>query len=126
MKRREFLFSSLTAAALFSPLLSSRRAHAQSVITPKRLFVWVCSAGYPDEQSFFTNGQENNWQLGEILANCAPVKDTMVVLDGVQIRDSGYNAAGANHARALALNSGPRSRTRFATGTDLPRLSEYA
>jgi hypothetical protein len=100
MKRRDFLFSSLTAAALLSPVLASRRAFAQAVTMPKRLFVWVCSAGYPDEQAFFTGGQENNWQLGEILADCAPVKENMVVLDGVQIRDSGFNAAGANHARA--------------------------
>lgn len=100
MKRREFIFSSLGAAALLSPVLSSRRAQAQAMTTPKRLFVWVCSAGYPDEDAFFSNGQENNWQLGEILANCAAVKENMVVLDGVQIRDSGYNAAGANHARA--------------------------
>lgn len=99
MKRREFLFSSLQAAALLSPVFSLRRAEAQAVTIPKRLFVWVSSAGYPDEQAFFT-GQPNNWQLGDILAGCAPVKDNMVVLDGVQLRDSGYNAAGANHARA--------------------------
>ena len=99
MKRREFIFSSLSAAALLSPVFSLRRAEAQTLTTQKRLFVWVCSAGYPEEGAFFT-GQENNWQLGEILANCAPVKANMVVLDGVQIRDSGYNAAGANHARA--------------------------
>ena len=100
MKRREFLFSSLKAAALLSPVLSLRRAEAQGMPVAKRLFVWVSSAGYPDENAFFSNGQENNWQLGEILANCAPVKSNMVVIDGVQIRDSGFNAAGANHARA--------------------------
>jgi len=100
MKRREFLFSSMTAAALLSPVLSLRRAEAQGVPNPKRLFVWVSSAGYPEERAFFSEGQENAWQLGEILASCAAVKENMVVLDGVQIRDSGYNAAGANHARA--------------------------
>jgi hypothetical protein len=99
MKRREFIFTSLKAAALLSPVFSIRRAEAQQAI-PRRLFVWVASAGYPDENAFFSNGQENNWQLGEILANCAPVKQNMVVIDGVEIRNSGYNAAGANHARA--------------------------
>lgn len=100
MKRRDFLFSSLSAAALLSPVLSIRRAEAQQMRVPKRLFVWVSSAGYPDQPAFFSDGQLNNWQLGEILANCAPVKDNMVVIDGVEIRNSGYNAAGANHARA--------------------------
>jgi hypothetical protein len=89
----------LKAAALLSPVLSLRRAEAQAVI-PKRLFVWVSSAGFPDEGAFFTDGSENNWNLGEILGQCAAVKDNMVVIDGVDIRDSGYNAAGANHARA--------------------------
>src|SRR5262249_20446471 len=100
MKRRDFLFGSMKAAALLSPVLSVRRAEAQLLTTPKRLFVWVSSAGYPDEGAFFTDGQEDNWQLGEILANCGDVKENMIVLDGIDIRDSGYNAAGANHARA--------------------------
>lgn len=104
IKRREFMFNSLKAAALLSPVLSMRaqaQAQAQGAI-PKRLFVWVCSAGYPDENAFFANGNSTgtNWNLGEILAQCADVKDNMVVIDGVDIRDSGYNAAGANHARA--------------------------
>ena len=99
MKRRNFVFSSLKAAALLSPVLSLR-AEAQAITRQKRLFVWVCSAGYPDENAFFTNGSENSWNLGEILADCSAVKDNMVVVDGVDIRDSGYNAAGANHARA--------------------------
>lgn len=99
MKRRDFVFGSLKAAALLSPVLSSRSARAQAAL-PKRLFVWVASAGYPDERAFFTDGAETSWSLGEILQGCAPVKSNMVVLDGVDIRDSGYNAAGANHARA--------------------------
>lgn len=98
MKRRDFLFSSLHAAALLSPVLSLRRAEAQAAPLPKRLFVWVSSAGYPDESAFFTNNWPND--VGEILGNCADLKNNMVVLDGVNIRDSGYNAAGANHARA--------------------------
>lgn len=98
MNRRDFVFSSLKAAALLSPVLSMR-AEAQSLI-PKRLFVWVCSAGFPEENAFFTDGSETNWNLGEILAQCSEVKENMVVIDGVDIRDSGFNAAGANHARA--------------------------
>jgi hypothetical protein len=101
MKRRDFIFSSLKAAALLSPVLSLRRAEAQTAgAIPKRLFVWVASAGYPDENAFFTNGTETSWNLGEILGQCGAVKDNMVVIDGVDIRDSGFNAAGANHARA--------------------------
>jgi hypothetical protein len=99
MKRREFIFSSLKAATLLSPLLALQRAEAQVVI-PKRLFVWVSSAGFPDEAAFFTDGAETNWNIGEILGQCSELKDNMVVLDGVDIRDSGFNAAGANHARA--------------------------
>jgi hypothetical protein len=100
MKRREFVFGSLTAAALFSPSLAARRASAQGVARPKRLFVNLTAAGYPDAAAFFPTGSETSWQLSPILAQCAAVKDAMVVIDGVDIRDSGYNAAGANHARA--------------------------
>jgi hypothetical protein len=103
-KRREFMFSSLKAAALLSPVLSMRAEAQATAPIPKRLFVWVSSAGFPDENAFFApgngNGSGSNWSLGEILAQCAPVKENMVVIDGVDIRDSGYNAAGANHARA--------------------------
>jgi len=96
--RREFLFNSAKAAALLSPVFSLRRAEAQQM-APKRLFVWVNSAGYPDEDAFFTNGQGANWE-GDILRDCADLKNEMVIIDGVDIRNSGYNAAGANHARA--------------------------
>lgn len=101
MNRREFLFTSAKAAALLSPVLSLRRAEAQAMpAIPKRLFVWVASAGFPDDESFFTTSKWSPTNLGDILAYCAPVKDNMVVIDGVDIRNSGYNAAGANHARA--------------------------
>lgn len=100
MNRREFIFTTAKAAALLSPVFSMRRAEAQAMVVPKRLFVWVCSAGFPDEQSFFTNGTWSPTNMGEILGYCAPVKENMVVIDGVDIRNSGYNAAGANHARA--------------------------
>lgn len=99
MNRRDFVFGSLKAAALLSPVLSLRRAQAQQAIQ-KRLLVWVGSAGFPDDNAFYTNGSESSWSLGDILADCAPVKENMVVIDGVDIRDSGFNAAGANHARA--------------------------
>ena len=100
MKRREFVFGSLAAAGLFGPLLAARRASAQAVARPKRVFFCVYSAGYPDAAAFFPTGTETNWQLSPILSGCANVKDTMVVIDGVDIRPTGYNAAGANHARA--------------------------
>ena len=99
MKRREFLFGSLQAAALLSPVFSVRRAEAAGAGVQKRLFVWVASAGYPDEQAFWA---ENRWptDVGDILSGCADLRNNMTVIDGVDIRDSGYNAAGANHARA--------------------------
>ncbi|MBL8950433.1 MAG: DUF1552 domain-containing protein [Myxococcaceae bacterium] len=100
LKRRDFLFGSLQAAALLSPVFSLRRAEAQAAgAAPKRLFVWVNSAGYADERDFFTDGQGTSWE-GEILRDCADLRQQMVIIDGVDIRDSGYNAAGANHARA--------------------------
>ncbi len=98
LNRRDFVFGSLKAAALLSPVLSLRRAEAQAM-APKRLFVWVNSAGFPDENAFFTNGAGTSWE-GEILRDCADLRGQMVIIDGVDIRDSGYNAAGANHARA--------------------------
>jgi Protein of unknown function (DUF1552) len=99
MKRREFIFGSLQAAALLSPVFSIRRAEAAGAGIQKRLFVWVASAGYPDDSAFWP---EQNWptDMGSILSGCNDLRNNMVVIDGVDIRDSGYNAAGANHARA--------------------------
>jgi Protein of unknown function (DUF1552) len=100
MNRRDFVFGSLKAAALLSPVLSVRRAEAQVATgIQKRLFVWVSSAGFPDETTFFA---DQNWptSVGQILGGCSDLRDNMVVIDGVDIRNSGYNAAGANHARA--------------------------
>lgn len=101
MRRRDFVFRSLQAALLLSPVLSIRRAEAQAVKPPKRAVFFVFSAGYPDEDAFFPTGTETNWQLSPILANLAGQKQHMVVVDGVDIRDSGLNPAGANHARAV-------------------------
>lgn len=99
MNRREFVFSSLKAAVLLSPVFSIRRAEA-AISPPKRAFFWVSSAGYPDEPAFFPTGTETNFTLSPILAGLQPVKENLVVLENVDIRNSGFNAAGANHARA--------------------------
>ena len=46
-------------------------------VDPKRLLVWVNSAGYPDEQAFFA---EANWppSAGEILSRCKDLQKYMV------------------------------------------------
>lgn len=100
LKRRQFLFRSLQAALLLSPVLSIRRAEAQNVTPRKRLFIVVYSAGYPDEAAWFPTGDGASFQLSPMLQGLAGVKDNMVVIDNVDIRDSGLNPAGANHARA--------------------------
>lgn len=100
LNRRRFLFRSMQAALLLSPVLSIRRAEAQGIAPKKRFFVLVYSAGYPDQDAWFPTGNGANFQLSPMLQGLAGVKDNMVVIDNVDIRDSGLNPAGANHARA--------------------------
>jgi len=99
MRRREFMFRSAQAAALLCPILSIRRAEAQE--PPKRALVWVNSSGYPFPEDFFPSGTENDWQLSPILADFEGLKDEMVVVDGIDIRNSGLNPKGNNHIRSM-------------------------
>lgn len=99
MRRREFLFSSLSAAALFSPLLA-QRVRADPV-RPRRVLFWVNSGGYPSADAFFPDGTETDFQLSPMLTGLAPVKNDLVIVDGVSIRRSGLNPRGADHLRSM-------------------------
>ena len=100
MKRRDFVFGSLKAAILLTPVLSLRRA--ESAYTPdKRAFVWVNSCGYPDPDDFFPTGSEQDFALSPILADFEGLRDQMVVVDGIDLRDSGLNPKGNNHIRTM-------------------------
>lgn len=100
MKRRHFMFRSLKAAALLSPVLSIRRAEAAEPPN-KQAFVWVNCCGYPDAADFFPAGSGENFTLSPILADFEPLRQDMVIIDGVNIRDSGLNPKGNNHVRTV-------------------------
>lgn len=101
MRRREFLFRTAQAALLFAPIFSIRRAEAQALTPRKRALFSVFSAGYPDPSDFFPSGGELDFALPVMLAPLEALKPNMVVVDGVDLRDSGLNPAGANHARSV-------------------------
>lgn len=98
MKRRTFLFNSLKAALLLSPVIAGRRALAEPT-RPKRVLFWVNSGGYPDPEAFFPTGGENNFELSPILSNFGDLSNDMVVIDGLDIRNSGPNPKNNNHVR---------------------------
>jgi hypothetical protein len=101
MNRRHFLFRSLSAAALLSPVLSGRRALAQAGAAPKRLVIWVNCGGYPSADAFFPTGTETNFQLSTMLSALEPLKNDLVVVDNVNIRRSGLNPRGNEHLRSM-------------------------
>ena len=100
MKRRDFLINSMKAALLLSPVLSVRQAAAEAAV-PKRVFFWVHCGGYPDEAAFFPSGTETDWQLSPMLQGLQSVKDELVIVKGVDIKDSGLNPKGNNHIRTV-------------------------
>ncbi|HEX4923826.1 MAG TPA: DUF1552 domain-containing protein [Bdellovibrionales bacterium] len=114
MNRREFVFRSLQASLLLSPVLSIRRAEAQQLPRMKVLF-WVCCSGYPDAEAFFPTGDEFNWNLSPILQHLGGIKDQMIVIDNLNIRPTGPNPNGAEHARSVG---------KILTAKDLLPVSE--
>lgn len=100
MKRRQFVFGSLKAAALLSPVLSLRRVDAAEG-RPSRAFVWVNCCGYPTAEDFFPSGGERDFTLSPILADFEPLRNDMIVVDGIDIRNSGLNPKGNDHIRSV-------------------------
>ncbi|MCB0365666.1 MAG: DUF1552 domain-containing protein [Bdellovibrionaceae bacterium] len=100
MKRREFIFRSLKASLLLSPVLSIRRAEAQS-LPPLRAFFAVNSCGYPTGADFFPTGSETNFNLPYIIGGYANLKSDIVVIDGINSRASGPAPRGNNHVRSM-------------------------
>ncbi|MEW5742063.1 MAG: DUF1552 domain-containing protein [Myxococcota bacterium] len=100
MKRRDFLFTSLKAAALLSPALSLRSAFAQGA-PPRRVFFWVNCCGYPSADAFFPTGGERDFQLSPILSSLEPLRNDLVIVDGIDIRPTGLNPRGAEHLRSM-------------------------
>jgi hypothetical protein len=100
MKRRQFVFGSLKAAALLSPVLSIRRAEAD-LAAPKRAFIWVNCCGYPYAEDFFPSSAGTDFELPPILADFEDLREQMVIVDGIDLRDSGLNPKGNNHVRTV-------------------------
>lgn len=100
MRRREFLFGSLKAAVLLTPVLSMRRAEG-AIPSGKRAFIWVNSCGYPSADAFFPTGGEQDFALSPILADFESLRESMVIIDGIDIRNSGLNPKGNNHVRTM-------------------------
>lgn len=100
MRRRDFVFGSLKAAILLTPVLSMRRAEGASA-SGKRALVWVNCCGYPSPEAFFPSGGEQDFQLSPILADFESLREDMVIVDGIDIRDSGLNPKGNNHVRTI-------------------------
>ena len=100
MRRRDFVFGSLQAAALLTPVLSLRRAASAE---PQDLlgFVWVNCCGYPSPDDFFPTGGEQDFSLSPILADFEGLREHMVIVDGIDIRDSGLDPKGNNHVRTI-------------------------
>ncbi|MCB9717970.1 MAG: DUF1552 domain-containing protein [Myxococcales bacterium] len=100
MRRRDFIFGSLKAAALLTPVLSLRRAEGASA-SGKRALVWVNCCGYPYAEDFFPTGGEHDFVLSPILADFGELRDQMVIVDGIDIRNSGLDPKGNNHVRTI-------------------------
>lgn len=98
MNRRRFVFGSLASAALFAPLLKGRRAAAAGE-PPRRLFVWVCSGGYPYAEDFFP--ESGDAFTTPILRALEPVREQALVVDGVDIRPTGPRPRGNDHIRSI-------------------------
>ena len=100
MRRRDFVFTSVKAALLLSPVLSIRRAEA--VVPPaRRVFIWVNCCGYPTAEDFFPTGGERDFTLSPILSDFEGLRDDMVIVDGIDISDAGLNPKGNNHIRSM-------------------------
>ena len=98
--RRNFVFSSLKAAALLSPVVSFRGATAQSSAV-KRVFFWVVPTAYPDAEAFFPTGGGRDFTLAPMMGAFEDLKSKLVVVDGIDIRNSGLKPKGNNHVRSM-------------------------
>jgi hypothetical protein len=100
VRRRDFVFGSLKAAALLSGLLSARAARAAAT-APRRVLFWVNCGGYPNADAFFPKGTETDFSLTPMLAGLQDLKSDLVIVDGISIRPSGPNPRGNEHLRSM-------------------------
>ena len=100
MKRREFIFNSLKASLLLTPVLSIRAAEAQ-MAPPLRALFAVNSSGYPNAADFFPTGTETNFTLPYMVSNFDNLKSDIVIIDGIDARSSGPAPRGNNHVRSM-------------------------
>ena len=119
MRRRDFVFGSLQAAALLTPVLSLRRAASAE---PQDLlgFVWVNCCGYPSPDDFFPTGGEQDFSLSPILADFEGLREHMVIVDGIDIRATHTVADGMHGAIVSATKPVDWSADRIRP-VDLPR-----
>ena len=102
MKRRAFVFNSMTAAALLSPVIAGRFTSARAQASaPRRAFFWINSTGYPNTEDFFPSGNGSNFELSTILEGFSSVKDELVIMDGVTTPEEGLNPKGNRHISSM-------------------------
>ncbi len=96
MKRRQFLFRSAQAMALLQPVLSLRTVSAQQAGN-KRLVMWLQCNGYSRSSDIFPSQSGTNFTLPSVFQNLNDLKGDMVIVDGINVIDSGAKKPKANN-----------------------------
>lgn len=81
--------------------LSGRKAHAQTV-APKRLIVMTGQNGVVPGTWFPSAGGEKDFTLGYSMEPLQPVRDNLIILDGITKMQRGYDQDGTAHGRGHA------------------------
>lgn len=100
MKRRQFIFRSAQGASFLLPVLSMRKAESE-MAELQRLMVFVETGSYPYPEDFFPATAGTNFLLPPILRDFGDLRQDMVIVDGIDIRESGPNPRGNNHLRSI-------------------------
>ncbi len=119
LTRRGFLCAALGGAVGFRHLLTNIEAAAQGVTAPKRLMVFHHPVG-AIRNNWLPTGSADNFELSRILAPFEPVKDKMVVIDGMDLKGGG--PGGGHEKGTVVLMTGvPTAELYPGNGGDDPK-----